>query len=153
VTPVRADDSAKENKSLSTSWQSAPPAPTISEADRLAELAMRRAEVMKRIGQKGMLILFSATPRVYTLDVDYPFRQENNLYYLTGIKQAGATLILIPGAKKTREILFMPRRNPAAETWTGHMLSVEEARARSGIQEVWDEASLNGFLAFLAPRT
>lgn len=152
VSVTKADDSTKENNSLSTFWQSAPPAPTISEADRLRDLAARRAEVVKRIGQKGMLILFSGTPRVYTLDVDYPFRQENNLYYLTGIKQAGATLILIPGAKKTREILFMPRRNPAAETWTGHMLSVEEARARSGIQEVWDEAGLNSFLAFLAPR-
>ena len=143
---------SQENNGASTVWHIAPPAPKIAEADRLAELSLRRAEVMKRVGQKGMLVLFSAMPRPYTLDVDYPFRQENNLYYLTGINQAGATLVLIPGANKTREILFMPRRNPAAETWTGHMLSVEEARARSGVQEVWDDSWLNGFLAFLAPR-
>ncbi|HKQ04157.1 MAG TPA: aminopeptidase P family protein [Blastocatellia bacterium] len=149
---IRADHSAQENNGSSTLWNITPPAPKIAEADRLAELAARRAEVMKRVGQRGLLILFSGVPHPYTLDVDYPFRQENNFYYLTGIKQAGATLILIPGAKTTREILFMPHRNPAAETWTGHMLSVEESRAQSGVQEVWDDAWLNGFLAVLDPR-
>ncbi len=133
-------------------WQIAPPAPKISEADRLSELAKRRQDAMKQIGDKAMMVLFSTEPRVYTLDVDYPYRQENNLYYLTGIKQEGATLVLIPNAKKTREILFMPERNPRAETWTGKMMSTEEARQRSGIQEVWDSKLLNGFLSTLVPR-
>ena len=133
-------------------WRIAPPAPKISEADRLAELSARREEVMKRMGEKAIMILFSAEPRVYTNDVDYHYRQENNLYYLTGVKQDGATLVLIPGAKRTREILFMPPRDPRNETWNGHMMSADEASARSGVQEVWDSGLLNGFLAFLAPR-
>jgi len=141
-----------EEQIVSGLWHVAPPAPTISEAERLAELAARRNEVMRRIGEKGLLMLFAAEPRVYTNDVDYPYRQENNLYYLTGIKQAGATLVLIPSAKKTREILLLPRPDPARETWTGHMLTAEEARARSGIQEVWDDSLLNSLLAVLAPR-
>jgi Xaa-Pro aminopeptidase len=118
----------------------------------LAELRARRQEVMKRMGDRGVMVLFSAEPRVYTNDVDYHYRQENNLYYLTGIKQHGATLVLIPGAKRTREILFMPPRDPRFETWNGRMMSADEASARSGIQEVWDSKLLNGFLAFLAPR-
>src|SRR5262245_33183805 len=133
-------------------WRIAPPSPKISEADRLAELRARREEVMKRMGDRGLMVLFSAEPRVYTNDVDYHYRQENNLYYLTGIKQEDATLVLIPGAKRTREILFMPPRDPRNETWHGHMMSADEARARSGVQEVWDGGLLNRFLAFLAPR-
>src|SRR5262245_37027142 len=133
-------------------WRLAPPAPKISEADRVAELRGRRQEVMKRMGDKAMMVLISAEPRVYTNDVDYHYRQENNLYYLTGIKQEGATLVLIPGAKQAREILFMPRRDPRYETWNGRMMSAEEAGARSGIREVWDSDLLNGFLSFLAPR-
>ncbi len=133
-------------------WRIAPPAPKISEADRLAELRARRQEALKRMGDKSVMVLFSAEPRVYTNDVDYHYRQENNLYYLTGIKQDGATLILIPDAKQTREILFMPKRDPRYETWNGRMMSDEDASARSGIREVWDSALLNGFLAFLAPR-
>lgn len=133
-------------------WRIAPPAPKISEAERLNELAKRRQEVMKKIGNQAMMVLFSTEPRVYTNDVDYHYRQENNLYYLTGINQDGAALVLIPSAKKTREILFVPERNPRRETWTGHMLSNDEARKRSGVQEVWDMRLLNGFLATLAPR-
>lgn len=133
-------------------WQVAPPAPQIPEAERRAELSARRREVMRRIGDGSMLLLFGAEPRIYSGDVDYPYRQENNLYYLTGIRQEGATLMLIPGAKRTREILFMPPPDPARETWTGHMLTAAEARARSGIAEVWESAQFNSFLAFLAPR-
>src|SRR5215813_12570243 len=134
-------------------WRIAPPSPKISEADRLAELSARREEVMKRMGDRGLMVLFSAEPRVYTNDVDYHYRQENNLYYLTGIKQEDATLVLIPGAERTREILFIPPRDPRNETWHGHMMSPDEARARSGVQEVWDSDLLSGFLGFLAPRS
>jgi len=133
-------------------WRIAPPAPRISESERLSELANRRQEVMKKMGDKAVMVLFSAEPRIYTNDVDYHYRQENNLYYLTGINQNGATLVLIPSAKKNREILFMPERNPRFETWNGKMLSEDEARKRSGIQEVWDSRLLEGFLAQLAPR-
>jgi Xaa-Pro aminopeptidase len=133
-------------------WRIAPAAPKIAEIDRVAELRARRQEVMKRMSANSMMVLYSAEPRVYTNDVDYHYRQENNLYYLTGIRQNGATLILIPGAKRAREILFMPPRDPRFETWNGRMMSADEARARSGIQEVWDSKLVNGFLAFIAPR-
>jgi len=133
-------------------WRVAPPPPTISERDRLAELASRRADILKRIGDKGMMVLFAAEPRVYTNDTDYPYRQENNLFYLTGIKQDGVTLVLIPGGKKTREILFIPKADPSKETWTGHMLTLDEARNQSGIQTVWYASALNPLLTFLVPR-
>ncbi|MEK6335835.1 MAG: aminopeptidase P family protein [Acidobacteriota bacterium] len=115
-----------------------PPAPVFEEAKRLEELAARRKRVADAIGPNSILILFSAEPRVYTNDVDYQFRQENNLYYLTNLNQKGATLVLMPGNPQTPEILFLPRRNPAAETWTGHMYSPEEAKQISGIKEIWD---------------
>jgi Xaa-Pro aminopeptidase len=140
------------NNPVAELWHIAPPAPKIAEIDRVTELRTRRQEAMKRMGDKSMMVLLSTEPRVYAGDTNYHYRQENNLYYLTNIKQYGATLVLIPGAKRTREILFMPARNPWNETWNGRMMSVEEARARSGIQEVWDGKLLNGFLAALAPR-
>jgi len=107
---------------------------------------------MKRIGDRGVLVLFSAEPRVYTNDVDYPYRQENNLYYLTGIKQAGITLVIVPGAKTSREVLFAPPRDPSLETWYGKMMSTDELKARSGVQTVVDSKYLGTFLATIAPR-
>jgi Xaa-Pro aminopeptidase len=122
-------------------------------AERLAELVARRNNVARQVGERGLLILLSAEPRNYANDVDYPFRQENNLYYLTGITQTNVALVLVPGAIRTREILFIPRRDAWSETWTGHMLSTEEAAARSGVKDVWDIALLGAFLNTIAPRS
>lgn len=110
-----------------------------------AEVLLRRERARQQIGQ-GMAILISGEPKNFSNDVDYPFRQENNLYYLTGINQVGVTLILMPGNGQQQEILFLPRREPSQETWTGHMLSVEQATSRSGIQQIWESTELEGFL-------
>ncbi|MCA1593828.1 MAG: aminopeptidase P family protein [Acidobacteria bacterium] len=129
----------------------APPAPVFDDVARLAELAARRARVAEKIGPKAILVMFSAEPRVYTNDVDYEFRQENNLYYLTNLKQQGATLVLMPGNASMREVLFLPRRDPSKETWTGHMYGPEEARRVSGVSEIWDAKEFEPFM--LAIRT
>src|SRR6266498_3693221 len=129
-----------------------PPAPVFDDARRLAELAARRKQVADTIGPASILVLFSTEPRVYTNDVDYEYRQENNLYYLTNLKQKGATLVLTPSNEVTPEILFLPRRSPAAETWTGHMYSVEEASQISGIKEIWEASEFEPFLKALRNR-
>jgi Xaa-Pro aminopeptidase len=131
----------------------APPAPEFTEEERHAELRSRRERVMEKLGPNSLLVLFSAEPRVYTNDVDYEFRQENNLYYLTALRQQGATLVMVRGAAgPAREILFLPRRNPAAETWTGHMYSPEEARAASGLGEIWEAREFEPFMQSVRKR-
>src|SRR5262249_45688984 len=122
-----------------------PPAPVFDQTKRLEELVSRRKRVAEAIGPKAMLVLFSAEPRVYTNDVDYPFRQENNLYYLTNLNQSRETLVLMPGNSVTPEILFVPKRNPLAETWTGHMYSPEEVAQLSGIKEIWEASEFGPF--------
>ena len=142
---------AKEAK-LPAIIKVAPQPPAFTDSERLAELAQRRARVAQAIGSKGFLILFSAEPRVYTNDVDYPYRQENNLYYLSQLKQKGATLVLLPGNAQFPEILFMPRRDPSLETWTGHMYSPQEAKQVSGIKEIWHSSELDPFLKSIRNR-
>lgn len=129
-----------------------PPAPSFDDKERVAELMQRRERVAQSVGPQSFMILFSTEPRVYTNDVDYPYRQENNLYYLTNLKQKSATLVLLPGNTKVREILFMPRRNPAMETWTGHMYSAEEANQLSGIREIWHVSEFEPFIKALRNR-
>lgn len=127
-----------------------PPAPVFDDAKRLDELAGRRKRVADTIGTKAVLIMFSAEPRVYANDVDYQYRQENNLYYLTNLGQQRATLVLMPGNPQMPEVLFLPRRNPGAETWTGHMYSPQEAAQRSGIKEIWEAREFAPFVKALA---
>ena len=132
-------------------WKVTPPPPTSWQRDRVADLAARRKAVAEQIGDKGILILWAAEPRNYAGDVDWPYRQENDFYYLTGIPQEGSALVMIPGGGTIREILFMPPSNPAQETWTGHILTAEEGRKISGIENVWDARLLNSFLTDLLP--
>lgn len=145
----RASDDSKARASV---IRLTPPAPVFDDKDRHLELARRRARVAQSLGTKAALILFSAEPKVYTGDVNYEYRQENNLYYLTNLKQSRATLVMIPSNTQTPEILFLPRRNAFAETWTGHMYSAEEAANTSGIREIWDEIEFEPFMRALSSR-
>src|SRR5260370_21863047 len=129
-----------------------PPAQGFDDAKRLDELAARRKHVADAIGAEAMLVLFRTEPRVYTNDVDYPFRQENNLYYLTNLNQKGSTLVLSPGNTLTPEILFLPRRSPTLELWNGRMYSPQEAAELSGIKEIWDAREFDGFVKALQKR-
>src|SRR5947199_2416446 len=119
-------------------FKAAPPPPASWQRDRLADQSARRKAAMQQIGDHGVLILYAAEPRNYANDVDWPFRQENDFFYLTGLTQPGATLVLVPAAGKMREMVFLPRPNPAQETWTGHMLTAAEVRQISGIQNVFE---------------
>ena len=127
----------------------APPAPVFTDQQRHQELAGRRSRVAKAVGANGVMILFSAEPKVYTNDVQYYFRQENNLYYLTNLKQKGITLVLMPGNSTHPEILFLRKRNAFAEQWNGRMYSVAEASRVSGVKEIWDANELGPFLRAL----
>ncbi|MGA2557997.1 MAG: aminopeptidase P family protein, partial [Verrucomicrobiota bacterium] len=64
--------------------------------------------------------------------------QNSDLLYLTGIEQEESLLLLYPDAHepKHREILFLRQPNPLLETWEGHKLTKEEAKAISGAEEV-----------------
>ena len=126
-----------------------PPAPKFTDAERQSELARRRAKVLEAMKDKSILVMFSAEPRNYTNDVDFMYRQENNLYYLTALKQNGATLVLAKNGGQTQEVLFLPKRNPQFETWNGRMYSNEDATRLSGIRTIVNAPESRNFLAAL----
>ena len=123
-----------------------PPAPVSTDQERWAELARRRSEVAAKMADNSMLILFSAEPRLYTNDVDYVYRQENNLYYLTNLKQVNAAFVMTKNGAAVKEYLFIPKRDPSREAWEGRMYSNENASQISGLKTIVDAAELEGFL-------
>jgi Xaa-Pro aminopeptidase len=83
---------------------------------------------------------------------DFELRgQRPDFAYLTGIDQPDAALLLLPGGKRLRqrgpkltEVLYLPRRDPEAEQWTGKKLGPgEEAEAATGIEAVHDVERLD----------
>ncbi len=141
-----------QQSAVASAIRVAPPAPVFDDNARRAELAARRAKLAERIGAKSALVLLSAAPRIYSADVNYKFRQENNFYYLTNLNQEDAKLVLLPGGASLREILFLPRRDPSQETWTGRMYSPEEAARLSGVNEIWEAAEFEPFMKSLRGR-
>jgi Xaa-Pro aminopeptidase len=120
---------------------------TLAGASELSDdLAARRARVMDRVGSDAMVILWSAPTRNYSLDVDYEYRQDSNLYYLTGIMQEETILVLMPGNTAHREILFIKPQDPLREHWNGRVLTREEASVRTGIRQVLTSAQFEGFV-------
>lgn len=130
----------------------APAAPKFTEAERHAELAKRRAAVAAKMADNSIMVLFSAEPRLYTNDVDYVYRQENNFYYLTGLKQQNATLVLTKTAGSVTQTLFLPKRNPLREAWEGKMYSREQATQVSGLTQIVDAAEKDAFIEAVKSR-
>jgi len=116
------------------------------------DLRARRARVMDAIGPDGMLVHWSAPVRVYSRDVDYEYRQDSDMLYLTGIDQEGTALVLLPGNKTKKSILFVSDADPRREHREGHLLTKPEAQEASGVDEVRLASELDGFLTSLMNR-
>jgi len=136
-----------------TSIHITPPAPKFTVEERHAELAKRRSAVAAKMDDKSVLVLFSAEPKLYTNDVDYVYRQENNLYYLTNLKQDGATLVITKDGTIVKETLFLPKRVAAREAWTGKMYSREQAATISGVNAIVEASELTDFLKAVKERS
>ena len=116
------------------------------------DLAARRARLMSALGVETLFMQTSAPEKVYSLDVDYEYRPDSNLLYLTGIAQPDTVLLLMPGNRTKKEILFIRDPDPAKEHRAGHRLTKDEARAQSGIEAIHYASELDEFLKRLANR-
>jgi len=77
----------------------------------------RREALMKKL-DGGVAVIYGATDDSGGI-VKGQFLQESSFYYLTGISEPGAALLLAPGERRYKEILFLQPRNPEVENWDG----------------------------------
>ncbi len=98
---------------------------------------------------KGALALFTANEEMpRNGDQCYPFRQNSDFFYLTGIDREGAYLILYPDHPKPemREILFIEPYSETKAIWRGEMLDAKQAKEISGCANVMYADSFNEVL-------
>jgi Xaa-Pro aminopeptidase len=71
-------------------------------------------------------------------DQCFSFRQNSDLFYLTGINQEKTILVLCPGHPQIelREVLFILRPEVNLEIWYGHKYTKDEASEISGISSI-----------------
>jgi Xaa-Pro aminopeptidase len=88
--------------------------------------ADRRARLAGQI-QGSALIVASAPEFVRNASVHHPFRQDSNLYYLTGFEEPDSIFIFRPGMTP-ETVLFLRKKNPERETWDGFRFGPETAQ-------------------------
>ena len=91
----------------------------------IASTAVADTDVFKARRQALMASLDGRVAVLYGAEsrgggvVEELFVQESDFYYLTGVSEPGAALILAPGEKQYKEILYLQPRDPDDENWNG----------------------------------
>jgi Xaa-Pro aminopeptidase len=111
-----------------------------------------RERFIKHLLPNSIAVIVSNDEMPSNGDALYPFKQNSDLFWLSGIVQEDSMLILFPDNPdpKYREVLVLARPNELKEKWDGRRLRADEAKDISGIQTiVWldsADALLQGWI-------
>lgn len=103
------------------------------------DLFIHNREKFVSLLKPSSLAIFNSNDLMPTnADGTMPFRQNNDIFYLSGIDQEESILVLFPDYpdEKFREILFVTETNPHIAVWEGHKYTKEEACQTSGVRTV-----------------
>lgn len=89
--------------------------------------AKRRKDFLERLG-KGVAIFASAPTSIRSNDTEYRYRQNSDLYYLTGLTEPESVCLLMPEHPDHKFVLFVRPRNPEKEIWDGRRFGPEGAQ-------------------------
>lgn len=99
----------------------------------------RRRTFAKKMVPGSLAIFYSNDSMPRNGDQFYPFRQDSDLFALSGLDQAETIMVIYPDAKnKTyQEIAFILAHDPEHAIWHGDRYTIKEAKSISGIDTVY----------------
>lgn len=97
-----------------------------------------RQKLAKQLKPNSMAIINANDVLPTNSDGTLKFKQNSNLFYLTGVDQEESILIIYPDAPdpKLKEILFVRETSELIAIWEGKKLTKDEAAAQTGIQTI-----------------
>ena len=97
-----------------------------------------RANFAVQLPPKSVAIFTANEAMPRNGDEFYPFRQQSDFFYLTGINEENAYLIIAPDYpdETLREVLFIEPYDEVKATWQGEMLNAKQASELSGIKTI-----------------
>lgn len=104
---------------------------------------LNRKNFTKQMKKNSLAVFVSNDIITRSADASYKWRQNPDLFYLSGIDQEETYLILFPDAPEEmyREVLFVRKTNELIMTWEGKKHSIEEAKQISGVAEAfWSDS-------------
>ena len=107
------------------------------------ELFVNNRKKLVSLLSEGSIAFFNSNDEMpRNGDANFPFRQQSDLFYLTGIDQEQTILVLCPNhpLPNYREVLFLRKTSATIAVWEGHKYTKDEAREASGIKSIfWTE--------------
>lgn len=103
----------------------------------------RRAELLNKI-KGGVAVLFSHPEQIRNEDVHHHYRQDSAFYYLTGFPESESVAV-IDGVSNTFT-LFVKKKDPLKELWTGFLYGLEGAQEHFGANKVYPIDELKSVL-------
>lgn len=97
----------------------------------MSEFAARRKRLLDAMGD-GVALFPSAPLALRNQDVEHPYRQDSDLYYLTGFDEPESVLLLTNQHEKHSAVLFVRPKKREREIWDGPRAGVEGAVERFG---------------------
>lgn len=94
----------------------------------------RRRKVAEKL-QDGVLVVASMPEAKRNGNVEHPYRQDSNLYYLTGFEEPQSIFVFRPG-RKPETVLFLREKDPLRETWDGFRFGTKQTKEDFLIDEV-----------------
>jgi Xaa-Pro aminopeptidase len=101
---------------------------------------------MDEMGEGGIAILPAAPVRVRNRDVEYPYRQDSDFYYVTGFEEPEAVAVLVPKRKRGEFVLFCRERDPEMELWNGIRSGLEGACSDYGADDAFPIGDIDDIL-------
>lgn len=97
-----------------------------------------RAKLAAQLPPKSVAIFTANEPMPRNGDQFYPFRQQSDFFFLTGINEENAFLLIAPDYPDAsmREVLFIEPYDEVKATWQGEMLDAQHAAELSGVKTV-----------------
>lgn len=97
-----------------------------------------RAKLAAQLPPKSIAVFTANEAMPRNGDQFFPFRQQSDFFYLTGINEENAFLIIAPDYpdESLREVLFIEPYDKVKATWQGEMLDAQHATELSGVKTV-----------------
>ncbi|WNK20052.1 Xaa-Pro aminopeptidase [Halomonas piscis] len=111
--------------------------------------AARRAALMAELPAGAAVLVPGAGLVTRSRDSEFAFRQNSDFYYLTGIVEPDALLLLLPGREAGETVVFCQDRDPTLEAWTGRRLGASGMVAEHGVDEAFENDEREGQLSAL----
>ncbi len=108
----------------------------------------RRSRFMDAMEEGAAALIVSQPELTRNNDTMHEYRQNSDLFYLSGFEEPEAALLLLPKHPEHRFVMFLRPRDPEKEVWTGRRAGVDGARTAFGA----DISHTIGELAELLPK-